>query len=92
MQMQTGPAPRQSMRSWLIWTGLLEWFNVALAGWFLWYLSGRYEGLVGPFVVLGYLTLALFLIEGAATGSSSGGAGRRWVRAGCCGCCAPSTL
>jgi len=37
---------------------------VALAGWFLWYLSGRYEGLVGPFVVLGYLTLALFLIEG----------------------------
>lgn len=64
MQMQTGPAPRQRMASWLAWTGLLEWFNVALAGWFLWYLSGRYPGFIGPFAVLGYLTLALFLIEG----------------------------
>jgi glycosyltransferase involved in cell wall biosynthesis len=62
--MQTGPAPRQPMRSWLIWTGLLEWFNVALFAGILWWWSRHTGRTVGPFVMLGFLTLAAILIQG----------------------------
>lgn len=62
--MQTGPAPNQSMRNWLARTGLLEWFNVGLFSFLLWRSAREPGSPIGPFAVLGLVTLNLVLIEG----------------------------
>lgn len=62
--MQTGPAPKQSMDQWLLWTGLLEIANIAIFG-FLWsILSRRIPGEARIFSVLGLITLSVILLEG----------------------------
>ncbi len=65
MQMQTGPARDQSMRGWLVWTGVLEWANVVGFGVVFWRFGEGSSG-VGRFAVLGLATLEVVLFEGGA--------------------------
>lgn len=64
MDMQTGPAPKQSLDQWLLWTGILEIINIAvfsfLWGTVNWLLPGERD----TFSVLGLVTLNLVLLEG----------------------------
>ena len=61
-EMQTGPARNQSMQSWLLWTGILELFNIPLYAFFL-YLLGRIYPLT-ELAWLGGAALFVILLEG----------------------------
>lgn len=64
MDMQTGPAPRQSMRSWLLWTGVLELINVVLF-FFVWLtVNWALPGTQDLLSILGMLVVVIILIEG----------------------------
>lgn len=64
--MQTGPAPKQAMDQWLLWTGVLEIANIAIFG-FLWsILTRRITGEARIFSILGFITLSAILLEGGA--------------------------
>jgi hypothetical protein len=64
MDMQTGPAPRQSMRSWLLWTGVLELINVVLF-FFVWLMvNWVLPGTRDLLSILGMLVVVIILIEG----------------------------
>lgn len=64
MNMQTGPAPKQSMRSWLLWTGVLELVNVVIL-FFVWLTFNRVlPGTQDLLSILGLLVTLIILIEG----------------------------
>lgn len=78
MQMQTGPARNQSMRSWLAWTGWLEIFNVALFAFLIRQITGRWA-YPAPYAWLGFATLGVVLLVGGGYWLlQRGGAFRRW--------------
>ena len=63
MRMQTGPAPGQEMRSWLVWTGVGELFNVPLFTTIAWFFLRDRSG-PWTFTAIGLATLNLILLEG----------------------------
>jgi hypothetical protein len=64
MNMQTGPAPRQSLDAWLRWTGIVEIANVGVFSFLWWILNGLLPGTQDILSILGLLTLDLILLEG----------------------------
>ena len=64
--MQTGPAPRQPMRTWLAWTGSIEIVNIAIFANVLWQLGQAMPGLIGPLSAIGFGTLSVLLLEGGS--------------------------
>ncbi len=64
MDMQTGPAPKQSMDNWLLWTGSLEIFNVLVFTFLWWTLNTIIPSTQDLLSLLGLLTLNLVLLEG----------------------------
>lgn len=64
MNMQTGPAPKQTMRSWLLWTGIMELINVALM-YFVWLtFNWALPGTQDLLSILGMLVTVVILTEG----------------------------
>ena len=81
MQMQTGPARNQSMRSWLAWTGWLEIFNIALFALLVRQITGRWAH-PAPYAWLGFVSLGIVLLVGGGYWLlKRGGAFRRWSAA-----------
>ncbi len=64
MNMQTGPAPKQSMDNWLLITGIVEIANIAVFGFLCWTLSNLFGTTEKTFTIIGFLTLAVMLLEG----------------------------
>jgi hypothetical protein len=63
MRMQTGPAPGQEMRSWLVWTGVGELLNVPLFTVIAWFFLRERPG-PWTLTAIGLATLNLILLEG----------------------------
>lgn len=64
MKMQTGPAPKQSLDQWLLWTGVLEIVNIPIFSFLWWTLNRIIPGDEDLLSLLGLLTTALILLEG----------------------------
>lgn len=63
MQMQTGPAQGQGMRSWLAWTGTLEIINIFIFAGLVWLVVRDWER-PARYTWLGLAILGLILLEG----------------------------
>lgn len=64
MNMQTGPAPGQSLERWLLWTGVIELANIGVFS-FLWWTANRaIPGTSDVLSLTGLMTCNLVLLEG----------------------------
>jgi hypothetical protein len=64
MNMQTGPAPKQSLDQWLLWTGIIEIANIAIFSFLGWDINRLLPGNEDILSILGLLTLNILLLEG----------------------------
>lgn len=64
MNMQTGPAPKQSLDNWLIWTGVIEIINIPIFSFLWWSLNLMLPGDEDVLSLAGLATLGVILLEG----------------------------
>ncbi len=64
MNMQTGPAPKQSLDQWLVWTGIIEIANIPIFSFLCWQVNRLIPGERDTLSILGLVTLNLILLEG----------------------------
>lgn len=64
--MQTGPAPKQSLDTWLVWTGILEFVSAILFVLVWWTANLAIPGGSELFSILGIVALTVVLLQGGA--------------------------
>ena len=62
--MQTGPAAKQSMDRWLLWTGVMEIGNAVLFTVIVWFWDSQAPDTFGSLTFIGLVTLNALLVEG----------------------------